>query len=56
MSNDMEILDQILDTILNTVIYEEHKSIWIYSKPMFSSIIINPEGFDRVKTNLLEKE
>ena len=47
----------ILKTLLTTVIYEEHKIIWVFQKPLFPTIIINgKEDFEVVKSEIIMAE
>ena len=48
---------QILKTLLTTVIYEEHKIIWVFQKPLFPTIVINgKENYEAVKQEILQNE
>ena len=51
------IFKEILKTLLTTVIYEEHKVIWVFQKPLFPTIVINgKEDYEAVKNEILENE
>lgn len=51
------IFKDVLKIILKTVIYEEHKMIWIFQKPLFAVIIINgKDDYDDVKAEILQSE
>lgn len=51
------IFKEILKTLLTTVIYEEHKVIWVFQKPLFPTIVINgKEDYEVVKNGILENE
>mmetsp|Transcript_27503 Transcript_27503/g.24383 ORF Transcript_27503/g.24383 Transcript_27503/m.24383 type:complete len:183 (+) Transcript_27503:480-1028(+) len=51
------IFKEILKTLLTTVIYEEHKIIWVFQKPLFPTIILNGrEDYEAVKNDILQNE
>ena len=51
------IFKEILKTLLTTVIYEEHRIIWVFQKPLFPTIILNgKDNYEAVKRELLENE
>ena len=51
------IFKEILKTLLTTVIYEEHKVIWVFQKPLFPTIVINgKEDYESVKNQILANE
>ena len=57
VSFESSIFREILKTLLTTVIYEEHKVIWVFQKPLFPTIVINGmEDYEVVKNSILENE
>ena len=57
LASESSIFRELLKTILTTVIYEEHKVIWVFQKPLFPAIIINgKEDFESVKEEILSSE
>ena len=57
ISAEASIFRDVLKTLLTTVIYEEHKVIWVFQKPLFPTIIINgKEDFEAVKEEILAAE
>ena len=57
LSIEASIFRQILKTLLTTVIYEEHKVIWVFQKPLFPTIILNGrEDYEAVKNDILMNE
>lgn len=57
MNTESTIFKEILKTLLTTVIYEEHKVIWVFQKPLFPTIVINgKEAYELVKSELYQNE
>ena len=57
LKKEESIFRTILKSLLTTVIYEEHKVIWVFQKPLFPTIIINGnEEFEIVKSEIWEAE
>lgn len=57
LSIEGAIFKEILKTLLTTVIYEEHKVIWVFQKPLFPTIVINgKEDYEAVKNEILQNE
>ncbi|CAI2369585.1 unnamed protein product [Moneuplotes crassus] len=51
------IFKEILKTLLTTVIYEEHKVIWVFQKPLFPTIVLNGrENYEIVKNEIISNE
>ena len=57
LSIEGSIFKEILRTLLTTVIYEEHKVIWVFQKPLFPTIILNgKENYEEVRNEILRNE
>ena len=57
LSVEGSIFKEILKTLLTTVIYEEHKVIWVFQKPLFPTIVINgKDNYELVKAEILQNE
>jgi hypothetical protein len=41
--NHQQALAEILDTMLRSIIYEDSKVMWVFSKPLLPTILINKD-------------
>jgi len=55
ITNYPAILPEIMYVIMHIVLFEDGKSFWVYVKPLFSLILINPQAFSDCKQQLLTK-
>ena len=46
-----QLMRQLLETILNTMIYEECRCQWSMSRPLLSLILLQPNVFNEYKVN-----
>lgn len=51
-----EILQQMLSTILNIMMFEECKNQWSMSRPLLGLILLNEEYFTRLRQNIIQSQ
>lgn len=51
-----EILQQMLSTIMNTIMYEECKNQWSLSRPLLGLILLNEEYFQQLRQSLIQNQ
>lgn len=51
-----ELLQQMLSTIMNTIMYEECKNQWSLSRPLLGLILLNEEYFQQLRQNLIQSQ
>lgn len=53
LATEASIFKEVLKTLLTTVIYEDHKGIWVFQKPLFPTIVINGKNdYEAVKEEI----
>jgi len=51
-----EILQQMLSTIMNTIMYEECKNQWSLSRPLLGLILLNEDYFQQLRQSLIQNQ
>ena len=51
-----EILQQMLSTILNIIMFEECKNQWSMSRPLLGLILLNEEYFQQLRQNIIQNQ
>ncbi|KAH0956372.1 hypothetical protein HN011_009423 [Eciton burchellii] len=51
-----EILQQILSTVLNVIMYEDCRNQWSMSRPLLGLILLNEEYFNQVRDNIIRSQ
>ena len=57
LKSEHTIFKEILKILLKTVIYEEHKMIWVFQKPLYPTVVINgKEDYEDIKNDIIHNE
>ncbi|KAE8744901.1 hypothetical protein FOCC_FOCC008466 [Frankliniella occidentalis] len=51
-----EILQQILSTVLNTIMFEDCRNQWSMSRPLLGLILLNEEYFNQLRENIVRSQ
>lgn len=51
-----EILQQILSTVLNVIMFEDCRNQWSMSRPLLGLILLNEEYFNQIRGNIIRSQ
>lgn len=51
-----EILQQILSTVLNVIMFEDCRNQWSMSRPLLGLILLNEEYFNQMRENIIRSQ
>lgn len=51
-----EILQQILSTVLNVIMFEDCRSQWSMSRPLLGLILLNEDYFNQMRENIIRSQ